>query len=45
MFHWSANKWYEGYWKEGSPHGEGKLHDKDGIILQGIWHCGELTTK
>lgn len=45
VFHWSANKWYEGYWKEGSPHGEGKLHDKDGIILQGIWHCGELTTK
>lgn len=32
---------YEGYWKEGSQHGIGKMISKDGTFKQGRWENGQ----
>lgn len=36
------NKIYEGEWKDGLPHGRGKLYLSRGRIVEGIWAKGEL---
>ena len=35
-------KIYEGEWKDGLPHGEGKLHVAKGEVLESQWEKGEL---
>lgn len=37
-----GNKIYEGEWKNGFPHGEGKLFVSKGKVIEGIWEKGEL---
>jgi len=36
------NKIYEGEWKNGLPHGEGKLYVSRGEVIEGVWEKGEL---
>ena len=36
------NKIYEGEWKDGFPHGKGKLFISKGKVIEGIWDKGEL---
>jgi len=38
------HKQYEGYWKEGKMHGEGKITYPDGHTRTGTWQEGLLTT-
>ena len=33
---------YEGYWKNGFKHGDGKFYNKGGVLqYEGEWECGE----
>ena len=36
------SKIYEGEWKDGLPHGQGKLYVSKGKIIEGTWDKGEL---
>ncbi len=35
-------KIYEGEWKNGYPHGDGKLQVTKGKVIEGKWEKGEL---
>ncbi len=37
-----SNKIYEGEWKDGMPHGSGKLYVSKDKVIEGIWEKGKL---
>ena len=39
------NKIYEGEWKDGVPHGKGKLFKSKGEVIEGVWEKGELVKR
>lgn len=36
------NRIYEGEWRQGLPHGSGKLYVGKGKVIEGIWEKGTL---
>ena len=41
VYHWSDGRKYEGYWKDGRQHGEGKYILPNGVVKIGIWEEGK----
>lgn len=39
------NKVFEGEWKDGLPHGKGKLIIKKGEVIEGVWEKGKLVER
>ena len=42
VFSWGDGRMYEGEWKEGVMHGNGRFTDKHGETFQGAWVKGRL---
>lgn len=40
LFEWNA--YYEGEWKEGLPHGQGRLHFDNGSVFEGTLNKGVI---
>lgn len=36
---------YEGEWKEGKIHGQGKFREANGRVREGVWENGHLMRK
>jgi len=34
------NTWYQGQWKQGKPHGQGKVKTLEGKVFSGTWNEG-----